>query len=550
MRRDWPDLVVLGAPVYTSVPSSRWAEAVAIRGGIITAVGNGEEIERLIGSGTRVLRLDGGMVCAGFQDSHIHPDGGGLARTQCNLYDLRGLSAYQDAIGRYAAAHPEAPWILGGGWALDDFPRGTPHRTILDDLVPDRPAYLPNRDGHGAWVNSRALQLAGIDRHTPDPFDGRIERDHDGTPFGVLHEGAMDLVERRIPPPTPAELEGALAAAQGYLHSLGVTAWQDAHVSPETLQAYLALESRGELTARVVGACWWARDRGEEQVNDLLGMRSLAEKGRFRATSVKIMQDGVPENFTAAMLEPYLDDHGTPGGRRGLSFVEPTALQRHVTRLDREGFQVHIHAIGDRAVREALDAFEAARAANGPNDHRHHIAHLQLVHPDDVPRFGRLGVVANAQPFWACLDGQMRDLCVPFFGPERTKTQYPFASIRRAGGRLAFGSDWPVSTPDPMKEIQVAVTRRPFDEPDVEPFLPDERLDLTDALDAFTIGTAYVNHLDDETGSIEPGKFADLVVVDRNPFDEGGMSIGETRALLTLVEGEPVHASGQIDWPG
>ncbi len=541
-----PDLVLRRAAVYTSVPDSRWAEAVAVREGRIVAVGTNDDVEGLIGPGTRVVDLPGRMICAGFQDSHIHPDGGGLARTQCDLYELRGLEAYREAIGRYAGAHPEAPWILGGGWALDDFPRGTPHRSILDAIVPERPVFLPNRDGHGAWVNTRALELARIDRDTPDPPDGRIEREEDGTPFGVVHEGAMDLVERGIPEPTHGERVQALRIAQAYLHSLGVTAWQDAHLTPTTLEAYLALESSSDLTGRVVGASWWARDRGEEQVNDLLAMRARAPKGRFRATSVKIMQDGVPENFTAAMLEPYLDEHGGPSGRRGLSFVGPDALKRHVARLDREGFQVHVHAIGDRAVREALDAFEAARAANGPHDHRHHIAHLQLVHPQDVPRFARLGVTANAQPFWACLDGQMRNLCVPFLGPDRTATQYPFASIRAAGGTLAFGSDWPVSTPDPLKEMQVAVTRVPYDERDVEPFLPHERLELDHALDAFTIGTAFVNHLDAETGSIEPGKLADLVVLDRNLFEADPMSIGEARVLLTLVDGEPVHESAEL----
>ena len=550
MAPDSAELVLRRAAVYTSVPSSRWADAVALRAGRIQAVGTSEDVDGLIGPGTKVLDLPGRMVCPGFQDSHIHPDGGGLDKAQCDLHDVRGVDAYAEAIRGYARSHPDVPWILGGGWSLDDFPRGTPHRSVIDAVVPDRPVYLPNRDGHGAWVNTRALAMAGIGRDTPDPADGRIEREEDGTPFGVVHEGAMQLVERIVPQPTQAELEAALRTAQAYLHSLGVTAWQDAHVTEATLEAYLALDRKGVLTARVVGALWWARHRGEEQVADLMALRARAPKGRFRATSVKIMQDGIAENFTAGMIEPYLDDRGRPGDRRGLSFVGPEALKRHVATLDRAGFQVHIHAIGDRAVREALDAIEAARAANGPNDNRHHIAHIQLVHPQDVPRFVRLGVTANAQPYWACLDGQMKELCVPFLGPERVATQYPFASIRRSGATLAFGSDWPVSTPDPLKEIQVAVTRVPDEEPGIEPFLPHERLDLAEALDAFTAGTAFVNHLEGDAGSIEPGKLADLVVLDRNPFEVDPMSIGETRVLLTLVDGRPVHMSEEIDWPG
>jgi predicted amidohydrolase YtcJ len=530
------DLIITGAPVYTPRRDRGPADSVAVRAGRIAAIGSFADVEGLIGPSTRVIRSGGGMVVPGFQDSHVHPDGGGIDMRRCALYDLHGRQGYEEAIRTYAAAHPEAPWILGGGWTLDDFPRGCPHRSILDAIVPDRPVFLENRDGHGAWVNSRALELAGITRDTPDPPDGRIERDEDGTPFGVVHEGAMSLVARHAPQPTQAELEQGLLDAQRYLHSLGVTAWQDAHVSPETLAAYRALDQRNELTARVVGALWWTRDSGEEQIEDLLELRAAALDGRFRATSVKIMQDGIIENFTAGMIEPYLGIDG----RRGLSFVDPEVLKRAVSRLDGEGFQVHIHAIGDRAVREALDAFEAARAANGPNDHRHHIAHLQVVNPEDVPRFAALGVTPNCQPYWACLEGQMLNLCVPFLGEERTGHQYPFASLLRSGARLAFGSDWPVTTPDPLKIMQVAITRIPDGEP-AEPFLPEERLDLTQALDAATIGTAYVNHLDHLTGSIEEGKLADLVVLDRNPFEVDPMELADTRVILTMVDGTPVY---------
>jgi predicted amidohydrolase YtcJ len=536
------DLVVTGAPVYTSVPSRRWAEAVAVRDGRIAAVGSAGDVETLIGPGTRVVRAPGGMVLAGFQDSHVHPDGGGIDMRRCALYGLRGREAYEAAIRTYARDRPDVDWILGGGWTLDDFPRGCPHRSILDALVPDRPVFLENRDGHGAWVNSRALEVAGITRETPDPVDGRIEREEDGSPFGVMHEGAMALVADHVPPPTAAEVEQGLLDAQRYLHSLGITAWQDAHVSPETLAAYRALEDRGELTARVVGALWWKRGRGEEQIADLLDQRDAAPDGRFRATSVKVMQDGIIENFTAGMIEPYLG----LDGRSGLSFVEPGLLRRAVTRMDAEGFQVHIHAIGDRAVREALDAFQAAREANGPNDHRHHIAHLQVVHPDDVARFAALGVAPNCQPYWACMEGQMRDLCLPFLGEERAGHQYPFASLLRSGARLAFGSDWPVTTPDPLKIIQVAVTHVPDDVPDEEPFLPEQRLDLSDALDAATVGSAFVNHLDHLTGTVEEGKAGDLVVLDRNPFDLDPLEIGSARVLLTMVDGRPVYASPEL----
>ncbi len=427
-------------------------------------------------------------------------------------------------------------------------PRGTPHRSLLDEVVPDRPVYLPNRDGHGAWVNTMALEMAGLTRESPDPPDGRIEREEDGTPSGTLHEGAMHLVARLIPPPSQGELESALLTAQSHLHALGITAWQDAHVSPATLAAYRSLAERGALTARVIGALWWDRHRGEKQIEELVEQRRSGATGRFRPTSVKIMQDGIPENFTAGLLSPYLDSSGCPTSNLGLSFVEPRELDRNVTRLDREGFQVHVHAIGDRAAREALDAFECALGANGSTDGRHHVAHIQVVHPDDVPRFARLGVTANAQPFWACLDRQMRDLCVPHLGEERTGWQYPFAGIVRTGGRLAMGSDWPVTTPDPLKEIEVAVTRVPHGKEDREPFLSHQRLSLEQALEAFTAGSAFVNHLDDRTGTIEAGKLADLAVIDRDLFEIDPHDIGQARVFMTLVEGEPVHIDPELSW--
>jgi predicted amidohydrolase YtcJ len=540
------DLILSGARVSTSNAAGRWAEAVAVRSGRIAAVGSADDVAKLRGPSTEVLRLEGRMVMPGFQDSHVHPDHGGLVRSRCDLHDISGREAYQETIRAYAESHPEAEWILGGGWSLDDFPRGTPHRSILDAIVPDRPVFLFNRDGHGAWVNSRALALAGIGPGTPDPPHGRVEREEDGAPFGTLHEGAMGLVERLIPSNTAVELDQALLEGQRYLHSLGVTGWQDAIVTPETLAAYLRLADRGQLTARVVGSLWWDRERGEEQIEDLVEMRGDGTAGRFRPTAVKILQDGIIENFTAAVLDPYLDASGRPTANRGISFVEAELLKRSVVRLDALGFQMHVHAIGERAVREALDAFQSAREANGPRDSRHHIAHIQVIHPEDLPRFAELGVVANGQPLWACLDGQMRNLTIPFLGPERTGWQYPFRSLLASGARLAFGSDWPVSTPNPLEEIEVAVNRVPPERRDIDVFIPEERLDLDQALDAFTIGSAYVNHLDAETGTIEVGKAADMAVVDRDLFAVDAGPIGEATVVMTFVEGEPVYSSGDF----
>ncbi len=469
---------------------------------------------------------------------------------RCDLSEHSTREDYLTTIGAYAAAHPEVEWITGGGWALAAFPGGTPTAADLDAVVPDRPVFLPNRDHHGAWANSRALQLAGVDARTPDPGDGRIERDAQGRPSGTLHEGAMELVGRMVPDNTAEDLVDALLEGQRYLHAMGITAWQDAIVGAyanmnDASGAYLTLVGDGRLTAKVVGALWWRRDRGAEQIADLVAARERLTSGRFRATSVKIMQDGVSENFTAHMLQPYCDGHGGHTESTGIAFVDPVALREHVTALDREGFQVHVHAIGDAAVRETLDAFEQASRANGRNRfeaNRHHIAHLQVIHPDDVPRFARLGVAANMQALWAAYEPQMTELTIPFLGDERAGWQYPFGDLARSGAPLAMGSDWPVTSPDPLHAIHVAVNRvlPEADGEDLRPFIPEQALDVTTALTAYTAGSAWVNHLDDTTGTIEVGKAADLVVVDRD-IRLTPESIADARVLATYVDGNQVY---------
>jgi predicted amidohydrolase YtcJ len=307
------------------------------------------------------------------------------------------------------------------------------------------------------------------------------------------------------------------------------------------LETYGRFVERGQLTARVVGALWWNRGGGLDQIETLVAQRERASHGRFVATSVKLMLDGILENFTGAVLDPYRDAEGRPTNRRGIDFIDPAVLGEAVARLDALGFQAHFHAIGDRAVRHALDAVAAARAANGPSDTRPHIAHIQVIHPDDLRRFAALGVAANAQPYWACHEAQMDELTIPFLGPERSAWQYPFGSLVRAGARLAMGSDWSVSTADPLLEMEVAVTRVPDRHRDREPFLPAERLTLDEAFAAFTTGSAWVNHLDASTGSLEAGKFADLVVLDRDVFAPDAGPLGEARVVATFVEGVPVH---------
>jgi predicted amidohydrolase YtcJ len=548
----YADLIFVNGDVHTVDAARSWAKAVAVRDGAIVAVGTDDEITELRGDSTEVIDLAGRMLLPGFQDAHVHPVGGGLDMLQCDLNGEASKDAYAKAISAYAAGHPDEPWILGGGWAQDVFPRGCPTKQELDAIVSDRPVFLVNRDGHGGWANSKALDIAGITASTPDPRDGRIERTADGSPQGTLHEGAMTLLNEHIPDVSDELVYRSLLEGQRYLHSFGITGWQDAIVTPEShyrnYDAYLAAAERGDLTARVIGALWWERSKGLEQIDDLVALREQGQHGRFAATSVKIMQDGICENFTGATLAPYLDEHGHPTDNRGLSMVEPELLKEAVTRLDALGFQVHFHALADRAVRESLDAVEAARAANGFNDHRHHLAHIQIVHPDDLPRFRELGALANAQPLWAAHEAQMDLLTIPFLGEPRWTWQYPFGSLVRHGATLVMGSDWSVSSPNPMEEMHVAVNRTmppsyPFRVDNHDVFLPDERIDLPTAMGAFTMGSAYANHRETDTGSIEVGKRADVAVFDRNVFAHPVDEIAETRCLATYVDGQRVFAA-------
>ena len=539
------DLVIRGAAVYTMDAVRRWAEAIAIKGDRIVYAGPDGGIADYVGARTRVLELPGTMIVPGFQDAHVHPVSGGVGYLGCALYGLVGRDAYLQAVADYAAKHPDKPWIRGEGWQLSAFaPTGVPDRRLLDGVVPDRPVYLESSDGHSAWVNSKALAAAGITKETPDPAGGRIDRyPKTGEAVGGLQDSAMDLVTAAMPAITAQEKIDGLRYALKMLNGFGITSFQDASVnldgdtSYRSIDTYRTLDRENELTARVVASLWWDRHRGEEQIPAFLEARRKYTRDNLRATTVKIMQDGVMEVQTAAMLEPYV---GKPGVR-GLTMVEPEALKRAVTTLDREGFQVHFHAIGDAAIRQCLDAVEAARRANGTRDGRHHISHLELIDPADIPRFRRLDVIANFQPLWAYADDYITELTLPFLEARRARWLYPIASVLRTGAVVAFGSDWSVSSANPLEEIETAVTRMgALGETDT-PFIPEERIGLADALAAFTINAAYVNFQEDRTGSIEVGKLADLAVLDRNLFTIPPKQISDAKVVLTLLGGKPVH---------
>lgn len=535
------DLALRGGAIYTVDGARSWAQAIAIDDGRIVYVGTDAGASDYIGPETQVVDLKGRMVVPGFQDVHIHPISGGIEAIGCDLNAANSVEEYVATIRKYAEEHPNDTWIKGGGWSMAAFgPGALARKELIDAVVPDRPVILWSRDGHTTWVNSKALEVAGITRDTKDPPDGRIDRDpKTGEAVGSLQEGASGLVADKVPPDTDATRDAGLRYAIKMLNGYGITGIQDASVNEEDLKTYRRLDDAGELSLRVVGSIWWEREKGLEQIEDIKRLRGEFTKGRVDAGTVKIMQDGVMENYTAVVLEPY-----KLKGRndvRGIPMVEPEILKQAVTKLDAEGFQVHFHAIGDGAVRQSLDAVEAARTANGDLGHRHHISHIQLIHPDDQPRFRKLGVIANFQPLWAYADAYVTDLTLPFISRQTASYMYPIASMEKSGAVIAFGSDWSVSTANPFEEMETAITRMGSLGDTKVPFLPAESIALPEALAAFTINAAYTNRDEKNTGSLEVGKRANLAVLDRNLFEIPPSEMSDTKVLVTLFEGKPVH---------
>ncbi len=530
------DFVFRGGTVYTADSSHPHATAAAVAGTKIVFVGDDSGAALFIGPRTTVVELTGKTLLPGFQDSHLHPISGGMALADCVLDDDSTRAMLEARIRKCAKEHPGSGWLRGRGWALPIFAAANPSRQLLDSLVPGRPVFLRAADGHSAWVNSRALAIAGITAATPDPPRGRIERDAAGAPSGTLREAAVSLVSAHLPPRTPAEYRRGLLAAMKLANSLGITSLQDASVDSSDLMTYAALEREHALTVRVVAAILVDPAGGVAQVKHMEKWRARYLSAHVRPISAKIFADGVIESGTAALLDPYV---GTKS--LGPTEIAPPTMDSIVIALDRAGFHVHVHAIGDRAVREALDAFAAARAANGPRDSRHQIAHLEMIDAKDIPRFAQLGVLANFQALWAYRDSYIRDLTEPVLGPERSARLYPMGEVRRAGGTIVGGSDWNVSSMDPLQAIQVGVTRRDPDGPPGDPWLPNEAVTLDVMLEAYTIQGARANFQERTTGSITVGKAADLIVLDRDLDTIAATEVHKARVILTLFDGRPVY---------
>jgi predicted amidohydrolase YtcJ len=539
------DTVFVKGAVYTADAARSWATAVAVQGQHIVYVGDDPTARRYVGKATRVIDLAGRMLLPGFQDSHVHP---ALAPNPATQLDVSGLAtehAIIERIRQHARANADKPWIVGTGWAESAFlPSGQPTRAALDAAAPDRPAFLTNNSQHMGWANSRALALAGIDANTPDPANGRIERDAAGQPTGVLQETAMDLLRHVIPPPTVEEQGENLLASMREMQRHGITAFAEAAARPAFIEAYAALAKADRIDMRV-RICQWFDHAGDDaaQVQDAIRWRETFAPTKVDAGCVKIVLDGAYGSHTVALQEPYHDEPEKFG--KGKLFVDAARLNRVVTQLDAAGFQVHIHTLGDGAVRAAFDAFEAARKANGPRDARHTLAHLALIDDADLRRFRELGVIANMSPVWNRGDPWETVFAPKMFGPERSAKLYRTRSLLDAGAVLVWGSDWPVTGVDALDGIETAITRRypggktPEGADDVS-WIAEQRVTVPEALTAYTAAGAYLLHAEQQRGTITAGKLADLIVLSGNPFAVPPLAIHALEVDLTMIGGNVV----------
>lgn len=537
------DLVLKNGRIYTVDAAHSWASAVAIRDGRIVGVGSDEDIAKITGGKARVVDLGGKLVLPAFHDAHAHPVWGGLSYSQCPLYEGNSPADYQKIIAKCVADDPGTGWLIGFGWRDGLFePEGVPNKDLLDAVTTERPLLFHSVGGHSVWLNSKALQVAGITRKTPDPPNGRIDRDSKGEPIGALQESAMELIAPFLPPPSEKAQLDALRYGLKYFNGVGIVGWQDASVpiAPtepvRIIDTYAALHRNGELKSHTILALTWDNARGIEQVPDLIAAAENARSRGLTVRTIKFFLDGVLAQRTAALIEPYADQAGV----RGEMQIPFDTLSDAITQFDARGFQIHVHAIGDQAVRAALDAVAKAEQSNGKKDRRTLISHVNLVAADDWKRVADLRVIPVFQPLWARLDEYMRMTGVRVGAP-RMDHMYPSESLHKAGVRVAYGSDWAVASANPLEGIEVALTHREPGASAGEVLSPVERVTLEQAIESYTRNAAYANFKDDVSGSLEVGKSADLVVLDRDLFKIPVTDIARTRVLVTLYAGEAVH---------
>ena len=539
------DLVLTHGKIYTVNPKQPWAEAVAVKDGKIIAVGTNQEILRLSGKNTHVVDAKGHLVMPGFGDAHVHFMEGSMTLLGVKLDDAKTIADIQKSVKQFAASHPGNGWILGMGWHYDSFGEtALPDKKSLDEIVSDRPVFLTCFDGHTTWANSKALQMAGIDRNTADPENGKIVRDGQGNPTGALKESASELVRGMIPQPTREQRLAALRAGLLEARTHGVTRIHSAGGDFEYFDLYDELRRNGELTARFYISYFLDPPGLTTEIRSTLEhARSTYHDEWLSAGVVKTMLDGVVESHTAAMLTPYADNPAI----KGKTFWEPAQYQATVTELDKNGYQIFTHAIGDYAVRLALDSYQNMSATNGTHDSRPRIEHIETITAQDIPRFGKEGVIPSMQPLHAYPDADTLEVWLKNAGVAREPRAFAWNSIARGGGKLAFGSDWPVVTISPWPGIQTALTRQTSDGKPTGGFVPAQKLTLDQTIEAYTMGVAYAGKREKAEGSIQTGKLADIIVVDQDLFKVDPHKIDHTQVLLTVVGGNVVYASGELN---
>jgi len=542
------DVIIANARVYTVNAEQAWAEAIAVRGDKILAVGGKAEISAYSGNGTRVIDAGGRLVLPGFTDCHMHFIDGSLSLTQVNLDDARTVAEIQQRVKDYAAAHPDLPWVEGRGWMYTAFSSSLPDKKYLDQIIPDRPVYLEGFDGHTWWANSKALQLAGITGATVDPAGGFFVRDpKTGEPDGVVKEDAADDVMRRaIPRPGKEQVLAALRRGLVEANRVGLVRAISAdgvHVQGgdfEILDVYDELRRAGQLSVRFdVAMRIQPPALTREEMLRIENARERYHDDWVAAGKAKFFLDGVIETHTAAMLAPYTDDPSLSGNL----LWDPDKYKQAVAELDAHGIQVFSHAIGDRAIRLALDAYEKAQTTNHTTDRRHRIEHIEDAAASDLSRFGKLGVIASFQPLHAYPDANDSKLWAGHVGPERAQRGWAWRSVKKSGGILAFGSDWPIVTQNPWAGVQTAVTRQTVEGEPEGGWLPNERLSVAEAIRGYTIDAAFAGHREQAEGSLEAGKLADLIVLSQDLFKIEPSEIGKTEVLLTMVGGRVVYES-------
>lgn len=534
------DLMIVHAKVYTMDPNKPWAQSVAIRNGKIVAVGSELEVERYRGIGTKMIDAGGKLVLPGFTDCHVHFYPGSVSLRQPNLENATNVAEVIKILREYAAQNPGNDWIVARGWNYAIFgPDTLPNRKDLDAVFFNRPVFLEAYDSHAFWVNSKALSLAGVDKDTPDPRNGWIVHDpKTGEPTGALKEDADRLIRKVMPQPERVDKLIALRLGLKLANQNGITRVHSAGEDFAIVPLLQELRDEKQLSVRFHVA--YRLSEYELRPLDLEAIESARKRFHdewIDVNSVKFKLDGVVESHTAAFLEPYSDDPST----RGLLFWDPQKYKDAVAELDRRGWQLYTHAIGELAVRTALDAYESTAKRNHSKNHRQRIEHIETISADDIPRFGQLGVIASMQPLHSYPDADTLDVWAKAIGPERATRAWVWKSILEDGGHYAFGSDWPIVTLNPWEGIQTAVTRETKEGTPKGGFVASQRLTVAQAVEGYTLGAAYAGHREKTEGSIETGKVADIIIVNKNIFEIDPHHISDTKVTTTIVGGKIVY---------